>query len=118
MQMQSRMPQLELRLLVGHSFEMQDLQRVLLSAPKYTEAVTGHPPGMAEAQSTFTALPPGKEYSDKFVLGIYLADRMIGCADIIRGYPDSGTAHIGLLLFTEKFQGKGYGSKALPLIEE
>ena len=47
-----------LRLLTGRAEEMTALQRVLEAAPTYFATVTGLPPGPAEAQSTFTALPP------------------------------------------------------------
>ena len=77
---------LTLRLLTGAIDEMAALQRVLEAAPAYFETVTGLPPGNAEAQSTFTALPPGKGYEDKRVWGLYAGEQMVGCADVIRGY--------------------------------
>lgn len=63
-----------LRLLRGGREEMSTLQRVLEAAPIYAERVTGVPPGQADAQSMYSALPPGKGYEDKFVLGIYAGD--------------------------------------------
>jgi len=51
---------LTLRLLTGEPPEMAALQCVLEAAPAYFETVTGDPPGGAEAQSTFMALPPGE----------------------------------------------------------
>ena len=96
-----------LRLLQGGHEEMSALQRVLEAAPVYAERVTGAPPGQADAQSMYSALPPGKCYDDKFVLGIYAGDMMIGCADLIRGCPDSNAALIGLLLLAEPWQRRG-----------
>jgi hypothetical protein len=66
---------------------MAALQRVIEDAPTYAELVTGAPPGLADAQSTFTALPPGKTYADKHVFGIYQGSRMVGCIDLIHGHP-------------------------------
>jgi hypothetical protein len=66
---------------------MAALQCVLESTPDYFLSVTGAPPGGAEAQSTFTELPPDRSYEDKFVWELYEGDAMIGCADVIRGYP-------------------------------
>jgi GNAT superfamily N-acetyltransferase len=43
--------------------------------------------------------------------------RLIGCFDIVRGYPDSKIAFIGLLLFVESEQGKSHGVEALQYIE-
>jgi RimJ/RimL family protein N-acetyltransferase len=108
---------IELRQLSGESREMADLQRVLEQAPRYAQLVKGSPPGRTEAQSTFTMLPDGKTYGDKFVFGAYFSSQMIGCIDVIRGYPRPNTATIGLLLIAEGFQRKGIGSEAYRSLE-
>ena len=109
---------LTLRLLKGEPPEMAALQCVLEAAPAYFETVTGDPPGGAEAQSTFTALPPGKNYDDKFVWGLYSGDAMIGCADVIRGYPVSEKAVIGLLLLAQPWRRRGLGRAFAVLVEQ
>ncbi|SRR5258706_11379158 len=93
-----------LQAISGMAGEMAELQRVLEAAPGYAQIVTGCPPGRADAQSTYSILPEGKSYDDKFVFGIFRKGQMVGCADVIRAYPDSVTAHIGLLLVVEQFQ--------------
>jgi RimJ/RimL family protein N-acetyltransferase len=98
-----------LRVLTGTVAEMAALRRVLEAAPKYFHIVSGVPPGRAEAQSTFSALPPDKAYDDKRVYGFYAGDEMIGCADVIRGYPVREKAVIGLLLLGEAWQRRGIG---------
>jgi RimJ/RimL family protein N-acetyltransferase len=109
---------LTLRALTGQPAEMAALQCVLEAAPAYFETVIGGPPGGAEAQSTFTALPPGKDYHDKFVWGLYSGDAMIGCADVIRGYPLRQSAIIGLLLLAEDWQRRGLGRAFAALVEQ
>ncbi len=109
--------QIDLCQLSGESHEMADLQRVLEQAPRYAQLVTGSPPGRADAQSTFTILPDGKSYADKFVFGVYVSSQMIGCIDVIRGYPRPDTATIGLLLIAEGSQRKGIGSAAYRSLE-
>ena len=111
-------PPLTLRLLTGHPAEMAALQCVLEAAPAYFQTVTGAPPRGALAQGTFTALPPDKTYADKFVWGFYSGDAMIGCADVIRGYPVREKAVIGLLLLAEPWQRRGLGSVFAALIEQ
>jgi GNAT superfamily N-acetyltransferase len=103
-------PPFALRRLAGEPAEMAALQRVLEAAPRYFERVTGAPPGPAEAQSMFSALPPDKTYEDKRVWGLYAGDEMIGCADVIRGYPARDKAVIGLLLVAEPWQRRGIGT--------
>ena len=107
-----------LQLLTGQRAEIAALQRVLEAAPAYFLTVTGLPPGDAEAQSTFTVLPPGKSYSDKFLWGLYAGESMIGCADVIRGYPVREKAVLGLLLLAEPWQHRGLGSAFAALIEQ
>lgn len=108
---------LTLRLLAGQPAEMRALQRVLEAAPAYYLTVTGLPPGAAEAQSTFTALPPDRSYADKFVWGLYCGESMGGCADVIRGYPTRETAVIGLLLLAQTWQRRGRGRAFAALLE-
>src|SRR5436309_2218116 len=109
---------LALRLLSGNAEEMAALQRVLEAAPRYFHTVTGLPPGHAEAQSAFTALPPGKDYDDKRVWGLYAGEQMIGCADVIRGYPVHDKAIIGLLLLAQRWQRRGLGRAFALLLEK
>jgi GNAT superfamily N-acetyltransferase len=106
-----------LRLLRGEPGEMAELQRVLESAPAYTQRITGLPPVATEAQSMYSILPPGKSYDDKFVFGVDRCGRMVGCADVVRGYPDSQTAYVGLLLVAEPFQRQGVGRAAYRALE-
>ncbi len=106
-----------IRALVGKRDEMAELQRVIEGAPGYAHLITGVPPGPADAQSTFSILPEGVSYEDKFVFGIYRASDMVGCADLIRSFPTPGVAHLGLLLISEAFQGQGIGRSAYRQIE-
>ena len=95
---------------------MQALQRVLESAPTYSHLVTGVPVGPEDARSAYSSLPPNKSHDDKFVFGIHSDGQMIGCIDVVRGYPAPGTAHIGLLLIDEAHQRRGLGRKAMALL--
>jgi ribosomal protein S18 acetylase RimI-like enzyme len=42
---------------------------------------------------------------------------MVGCIDIVRGYPDSQTAYIGLLLLREDHARRGIGSASFRIAE-
>jgi RimJ/RimL family protein N-acetyltransferase len=108
----------ELRLLTGERSEMEALQEVLEDSSDFLYRITGHPPGQADAQSTYSILPEGKSYDDKFVYGIYQGDQMVGCADVIRGYPKEDTTLLAVLLVRESYQGKGIGTVAYGLLED
>jgi RimJ/RimL family protein N-acetyltransferase len=88
------------------------LQRLLEAAPKYALIAEGAAVSPSAASEMLTALPPGKNYDDKFVFGFFAGRSLVACADIIRAYPNSETAFVGLLLVSEEHEGKGYGSQA------
>ncbi len=97
---------------------MASLQRILEAAPTYTELVTGHPPAAADAKSLFSALPSGMTYDSKYLYG-FMTDvpQMVGCADVIRGWPASDTALLGVLLLDGAHQGRGVGTSGYQQIE-
>lgn len=107
-----------IRALTGEPAEMAALQRVIESAPTYAQRITGVPPGPADAQSTYSIIPEGMSYDDKFVLGVYREAEMVGCVDLFRGFPAPTVAHLGLLLIGEPFQGQGIGRAAYVQVEE
>ena len=96
--------------------DVRILQALHAAAPGYSRIVHGREPGGREALETLNGLPPGKTPADKFVLGFFLGPDLIGCADLIRGYPTPEHAYIGLLLFSENQQNRGFGPKALAQI--
>lgn len=92
--------------------EFMNLQTVLEAAPNFSHRTTGVHPDASAAQSMITALPPNKDYKDKFVFNVYRNKMPVGCVDLIRGYPDNETAWIGLLLIDERLHGQGLGRAA------
>ncbi|MDF3832878.1 GNAT family N-acetyltransferase [Cupriavidus basilensis] len=92
--------------------------RVFMEAPSYSHLVEGRAPSNADVDDFFNSMPAGKEAADKFTIGLCVGTDMVGCADVIRAYPTSDCAFIGLLIFSEAHQSRGYGRTALRLIEE
>ncbi|SHJ30840.1 Acetyltransferase (GNAT) domain-containing protein [Clostridium cavendishii DSM 21758] len=66
-------------------------------------------PSKEEIDEVFTALPPNKNYEDKFVLGIYKFDELVGIVDIIKDYHISGEWMIGLMMIELKERRNGLG---------
>jgi len=102
----------------GSHSDSANVLRVFLEAPSYTELVEGRPPSEEDVDDFFNGKPAGKDAADKSVLGVYVGLDMVGCADVIRSYPTDDCAWIGLLLFSEAHQSRGYGKTALALINE
>ena len=89
-----------------------ELQKVLEAAPRYSLNVSGELQPKSAADEVFGALPEGFDSACKFVFGIELDSQIIGCIDVLRGFPKGNTAMLGLLLLSEKFQGRGKGRVA------
>jgi len=93
------------------------LQAVLEGAPRYSMNVSGALQPANAAKEVFCAVPPDFDAARKFVFGIELHGELIGCVDVLRGFPTREKAMLGLLLLKEKSQGKGYGREAYRLFE-
>lgn len=104
---------------ISHEDPLRATEAARPSLPAELEvSIPSGPGGPADAQSAYTILPEGKTYENKFAFGIYRGSEMVGCADLIRGYPGAATAYVGLLLVWEEHQGQGIGRLAFHLLEE
>ena len=88
------------------------LQALFEDCPDFFALTTGLPPGPAEVQSLFTALPQGKTYDDKYVISLFdpLAE-LIGVMDVVRDYPNRGEWWLGLLLLHPDHRRRGNGRR-------
>jgi ribosomal protein S18 acetylase RimI-like enzyme len=104
---------LELRRLSGEEIERwRSFRKCWRPLPNYFQRVTGHPPGPSEALSTYAMLHRVKQMPTSLFLEFFLNETMVGCVGIVRGYPDSQTAYLGLLLLREDHIRRGIGSAA------
>jgi RimJ/RimL family protein N-acetyltransferase len=92
--------------------------RIFIEAPSYTELVEGRPPSTEDVDDFFFGKPVGTDVAHKSVFGFCVGQDMIGCADLVRSYPTDDCVWIGLMLFSEARQGRGYGKAALGLLIE
>jgi diamine N-acetyltransferase len=97
--------------------DVNNLQSILMAAPGYHLLLEGKLPDPDAALKELKESPSGKAESDKYFFGIQLSGKYIGCFDLIRNYPDSKTAFIGLLLLIESEQNKSYGVQVLQYIK-
>jgi GNAT superfamily N-acetyltransferase len=80
---------------------------------EYSLLVEGQLPTLQDARDELVDLPSGKTMYDKFFGGYWKDGTLLGCVDLIRGYPDDNIAYLGLLLFAESHHGHGLGVQAL-----
>lgn len=66
-------------------------------------------PSKEEIDSMFNDLPPNKDLEDKFLLGVYKSDELVGMVDIIKDFPTIGEWTLGLMLIEPGERGSGLG---------
>jgi len=93
------------------------VQQVLEGAPEYSKIISGNLPSKDEGEDIFTELPPKMEFKNKFVIGVYLENKMIGVIDYVVGYPDEKTIYLGLLLLKEEYQNQKRGTEVYQELE-
>jgi GNAT superfamily N-acetyltransferase len=89
------------------------LDQLCAACADYYQEVTGLPPGPAEAQSLFLAVPPHGDYERKRLWGVFESDRLIGVVDGAFGHPEDGHFWIGLVMLEPAARGRGLGSAIL-----
>jgi RimJ/RimL family protein N-acetyltransferase len=74
-----------------------------------------HPPFVTHESilEDMKALPPGKEYNDKYYVGFFRCGTLVAIMDLIFDYPINHVAYIGLFMMKLEYQGKGTGSKII-----
>ena len=84
----------------------------------YIELVSGLPPSPATTHDLYMALPEGKGYEDKFLIGLFTPDNeLIGVLDAIRDHPQQKEWYLGLLLLEPEQRGQGLGEQVYHAFE-
>ncbi|SFS05801.1 GNAT family N-acetyltransferase [Sphingomonas jatrophae] len=78
----------------------------------------GEPAGMADAHAVFTDVPPGHDAREKMVLGCWAGCDLLGVAEILRDYPDTGVWYLGFLIVDEAARGRGVGCALYAAVED
>lgn len=72
----------------------------------------GIPTRPGAAEHLLTALPPGKQPADKYVLGIYAPEgALVGVLDLIRDFPGRNEWWLGLLMLDPGARASGLGKR-------
>lgn len=71
-----------------------------------------HPPFVTREsiREDMRALPPGKDYKDKYYVGFFENETLVAIMDLILAYPDKETAFIGFFMMNTEYQNRGIGS--------
>jgi RimJ/RimL family protein N-acetyltransferase len=104
--------------LTGEPEELTALQELLNNVPDYTRRCRAEEQGACTPAELMQQIPEGVAPEQKKLYGIFFNHRMIGCLDLVKGYPDAKTAFVGILLIAEDVQGAGLGSEAFKECEK
>lgn len=86
------------------------LQALCMACADFFELTTGLPPGPAQAQSLYSALPENASRAAKCLCGIRDPQgRLIGALDTISNFPQPGILTLGLLLLLPERRHRGLG---------
>lgn len=97
---------------------VDELQKVFERSPRYTLNIDGLDSVPEDsAKLALEALPPNILMKDKYVFLVTYKGQNIGAIDLIKGYPTTDIAYIGLLILCEDQQGKGLGRLTYEVLE-
>ncbi|MES2540412.1 MAG: GNAT family N-acetyltransferase [Pseudomonadota bacterium] len=86
-------------------------------APDYWLLAEGRCDPEAQAQDFFTDAPPNCDPKESDRLGLFVAQRLSGVAELSYGFPEKNDAYLGLMLLGPWAQGKGHGRTFLAHVE-
>jgi len=107
---------IEVRPIAADAATVAAVQALHERSADYVHRIWGLPPDPNSGAEFFERLPPGRSREHKRSLGVFDGDAMIGCIDLVRGWPDADTAVIGLLLLEPGARGRGVGRLAFDAI--
>ncbi|MCS5420648.1 MULTISPECIES: GNAT family N-acetyltransferase [Psychrilyobacter] len=91
--------------------DMGSVDQLCNECEDYFLMVNGTVHTKEDAEEILTALPPEKEFKDKFALGVLYKEELIGVIDLIKDYPVIDQWIIGLFLLKKKDRNKGIGKQ-------
>lgn len=66
--------------------------------------------GPDAARNLFHEKPPGKDPGDKFILGLFMQEHLIGIIEGVKDYPREGTWFIGQMMVDSRKRSSGLGA--------
>lgn len=89
----------------------------LAEAADYWIMAEGAAPGPNAAQDYFTDAPPGCDPARSHHLGLFVAGRLSGLAELSFGFPEPAAAYLGMMILAPRLRGQGHGPGFLSHVE-
>jgi len=94
------------------------LVSLVLNNPRYRLETQQRSPCRKDATDLLCELPAGATPEQKYVWGLWANEQLIGCLEVLRGWPHAHHLYIGQLLIAEAHQRQGYGIRSLQMLAE
>lgn len=94
------------------------LVSLVLNNPRYRFETQHRPPCARDATDLLCELPMGATPQQKYVWGLWVDGCLMGCLEVLRGWPHAHHLYIGQLLIAEAYQRRGYGLRTLQMLAE
>lgn len=96
--------------LLKEQTDLDALQALCLKCADYYDLHGIGELGPETAADLFKELPPGKDDEDKFILGLFKQEHLIGIIEGVKDYPREGTWFIGQMMVDSQRRGGGLGA--------
>lgn len=74
-------------------------------------------PGLSECCEDLTAVPKGKELSDKLFTAVYKNNELVAVIDFVDAYPDAKTGFLGFFMVNAKLHHKGVAKELFSVLK-
>lgn len=98
--------------------DFSEVFKLFKACPDYFEIVSGEEADEQSVNIFYEALPPNKDYEDKYSIGVYSKSHLVGVIDLVKDFPKKGTWMLGLMLITPEFRNLGLGKGLHEYIKE
>ena len=98
--------------------EFEQLVGFMLANPVYRLQTQGRPHQRRDAVDLAQDLPAGASAGQKYLWTLWHHDRLVGCLEVLRGWPQAHVVYIGFLMTDERQRHRGHARAALRLLAQ
>lgn len=102
----------------GSGPDFEQLAAFVLANPAYRLQTQGRMAQRRDALDLATELPAGAKPAQKYLWTLWHHDHLVGCLEVLRGWPHAHTVYIGFLMTDERQRQRGHARAALRLLAQ
>ncbi|MFO1329007.1 MAG: GNAT family N-acetyltransferase [Rubrivivax sp.] len=98
--------------------EFEQLVTFMVANPAYRLQTQGRVHQRRDAVDLAQDLPAGATPAQKYLWTLWHDERVVGCLEVLRGWPQAHTVYIGFLMTDERQRHRGHARAALRLLAQ